>query len=600
MIADIKNPIKTDLTLKCNISGGMDGDNLIISKFLNNKKYNIIETSNRIDGKINTFRIPLDINNNETPYGNYVGSGWNSTVIAIDCEQKSEYPLSVLKVTGIKKDHSKEHSYYDDWDNSFYLTHYILMKKQFNIVVPTIYFYGNIIHHECDIIEDIIEDVDENYNDFLKNKIVVFNISEYYDNILNLKDNYSVIKEYKNLKCIYLMKLIGILIYMLNMNYMIYDLKYDNIGIDGNNNVVIIDYDFRTFYPFKKDGKYMYYKFSIGAYIPCYIIKLIYGYIKNNLQNIFDHKFYKNSSLNDYKLGNINYLLFMRDQVPNIQNIDIGFAKISSLAIAEIILNIFFKEYYYINPNTGIKKKSRLKNFTYGSTLINSNDRELKLNRIKYSYNPDDMQQYAEKMSTFENLNDIDKITKFIYEFLEPLEGHEEYFHLLQTLLFDPESETGLFAPEEDDVPSYELVFKYFYEIHQRIDGKEHNIDINKIFDFFMHLIRQNIKEDIEYPNSFNRQTYNEWRLSRIIYKRNLNKSNWPPIPPFNSRFYRNEEKTILATIKKPFNTVVIPTDGDGKWKKTSFIEQTLGGEKTEYYYKYKKYKLKYIQLKNR
>ena len=634
----IKNPIKTDLTLKCKkkLLGGGPGDDIIISKFLNNKIYNVIETTNKI-----TFTIPLDINSNETPDGNYLGSGWNTTVIAIDCVQEQEYPRSVLKVTAINKDHSKELSYYDEWDDGFYLTHYVLMKSQFNIIVPTIYFYGNRIRHECDIMEDILEDTDENYNAFLRNKMLIFNISEYYNNILNL--NYTVIEEFKNVKCIYLMKLIGILIYMLSMDYMIYDLKYDNIGIDRNNNVVIIDYDFRTFYPFKTDGQYMYYKYSVGAHTPCYVIKLIYSYIKNNLQDIFNHKFYKNSHLNDYLVGNINYLIFMRDHVPNIRNTNIGFEKISSLAIAEIILNIFFKEYYYINSTTGYLQKSKLKNFAYGSTLINSTSVELELNRIKYVYNPDDRQSYAEKMSTFENLNDIGKITKFIYEFIEPLDGHGEYCRFLQRLLFDPESETGLFAPEEDDVPTYEMVFKYFYEMQKTINRGKHGSSIAEIFETFMVLIRQNIKLDVVYTGSFDSQTYEEWVLSRIEHK--TTSSKLCELIPQDTRFV-NFYKEFPAPVSIPKNTgseektwergktpMVISRPVDAKtptvisrpvdaktWKRGDIVQSNetipidpnyttalnnktkLGGhyKKDKHYYKYIKYKLKYIELKNK
>ena len=133
------------------------------------------------------------------------------------------------------------------------------------------------------------------------------------------------------------------------------------------------------------------------------------------------------------------------------------------------------------------------------------------------------------------SLNNVETIRKFIYEFIEPLDDlNPDYCNKLKYLIFDPETETGLLAPDYDDIPSYELIFSYLNEI---------NDNNSNIFNLYETYIKENIGDDINIEeNTFQiNNNYREWANERKRIKEN------------SDNVCENEESLIFPPVNTNF-----------------------------------------------
>jgi len=551
--------------------GGKEGDEKIISHYLNNNEYNYIRAY--FDTEYYDFKVS-DENSTLIENSKILGYGLLSTVVIIEPLNFLNCDLLVLKILFVKNISTKKQT---SWNDRFYNIMYITIKNLVNNFLGTCVFYGDNIKKFINVNE--FEDAEL----IIEHNHLAFSIYKYYK------------KEIKNvLKCI--LKLTAVLYYIsYNLRRYMTDIKYDNIAFDEVENIVIIDYDTETFNTYYKDGyNILWKKISIRSHSPCYIKKKFYlllnldshetnEYIELKIQELEPIISYTTkidiiiSGLIEEKSGFIgkkdvsyNNYYYRSKFNPNFENFNI-------YSLTEILLKLFF------NVN--------LLDLLYKTELTS----EFKLNELKTFNSPND-RNIIDKLSCFQNINDIKILTKYVYEFIQPIPSiSETYIYSLKYLLFDPITEFGLLGCDFENTPYLGLIFKYLfllhnphselglYQVFKRMldenigtdevlskEPSEFEADLNKYFkmdyigeDVLRLLIDIGLLQSVEIPRNqpFSQTNYEIVafaRLVELLMDRPENRSDTNlEIPPQNSTLpqnyvkFMNKETCEIITIKK-------------------------------------------------
>jgi len=486
------------------IRGGSFEQSNSILYFLNNYVYSIMEIYYIINGeRFNySFEINYNLNKNKMKLNSYyLSNGYYSTAIGIKCTSHPELGDLVFKLIFVKNQPEER---IKKWNDGFYML-YRREKRWFGNIMAECYFYGNKIYkeeYEQKIINES-HDKPEEYDELFKNKHLAFSIYKYYSPINKIEYNIQ-----KNI----LLKLSILLYYFCMKNLYIYDLKYDNVCInkDENNNIIFIDYDRSTFTNYrvynKGNYKYKIWKhINLSFHLSCYLKKnmnLIINLESEETKSKIIKMMSEDTSTysmdpeinNMYKNGKCVHSLLinaLNAQVHSAQSdyyltdYNLYFEKFNVISIVDIILGIFFKEINF----GGLLYEENIKT-SYGN---------FNLNRINFNR----PYIYTSSILSFHNINDIDLLTRFIYEFIQPNDSVEpEYIVALKLLILDPVTETGLLGTDFESVPTYENIAKKFKDI---------NKDDTPIYDQFKQMIDDNIgtprvkqKENIYYKRELN------------------------------------------------------------------------------------------------
>ena len=427
------------------------------------------------------------------------------------------------------------------WNDEFYILYRREKKRLFGKSLPECYFYGNKINksdvNPVDKTDVNPVDKPNNYDEIIKDKDIMFSIYKYYTQKIESIDK----KKYVLLK-------LTVFIYHINDNhYFINDLKYKNIGFDEKYNIITIDYDAITYQLYKtKTNKYVILKHPFYLYyLSCDVKKRLYSILNVNSDetNQYIEKYMKESKIiysddkekniiHNYNQATIDYLVKLLDAKKKgytVYSLDyyltdrnLYFDKFNVISIADVILYIFFnseKGYLiYYKPEYFPKFRLNPIQVELAVTIIGG-------------------------VSTFQNLNDIDLLTRFIYSFIQPIDGiDKEYIDKLKFLILDPITETGLLGTDFECVPPYELIAKFLKII---------NDDETPIYEQFKQMIDDNIGTETvlkvtteQYTNKLNdnykitnvgndvkqlltdldllhelydKVTYEEWQLARLV-----------------------------------------------------------------------------------
>lgn len=464
-----------------------------------------------------------ELNNKEYENIKYISSGFYSTTIAINQISKIGEIINIPLVIKLLLIKEREEDFIKDWNERYYNI-YNAYKEKYKNLIADCYFYGNNIYKNNELIKTVVNN---------ENKQLVFNIFKYYSQQLN---NFSE-------KKIALIKLSSVLLYFKNNNKFIFDLKYKNIAFDDKQNIILIDFSENLVENYKENSKYkINHRIDFGPYTPTYLRKIKYNFIKDDIDNIKDKidtisdeitkkitiKINISNIINNKikKIINNNYELNnnKHNKYFTINNDIFKLNKLNSFSICEILLHLFFKKIYYKEGET--KFHHNIKIIFYEKYIYNENDKKLQVN--------EDEIVKLKTGTKFDSLNNVEIIRKFIYEFIEPLDDvNKDYCNKLKYLIFDPETETGLLAPDYDDIPSYELIISYLNEIN------DNNLDLFNLYETY---IKENIGDDINIENTFQRNNnYREWANERKRIKEN------------SDNVCENEESLIFPPVNTKF-----------------------------------------------
>jgi hypothetical protein len=561
---DIEFCKSDDITF--DLYGGGPNDRFDILYYISNLLNNNIISKNSSDKNQYHFVVSnREYNKKESNNSIYINNGFVSTVIAIECLHPYHIHIEdgqreklVLKLLLIKKD--KDKKYYDEWNYRYYKI-YEENKLLYNNLLAKCYYYGNNVN-----VANSNLDMDQSENgiklkEVFKDKKLVFNIFKYYD--LTVDDI--------EIKKTILLKLISVLYFCKRNNVYIGDLKYQNIGFDKHNNIVLIDYAEFLFTTYIINHQYILWKqTTLTSMSACYLKKqfyLISGldnpdthlYIEKQLNKMQTKIFNSDEEINKMIKINIIYYNLLKQNTIAIDynkyytiNFIPLFDKINSIAIINILLFLFFEEI------------EMMASLLYFDDLFEYNKIKLKLNKkICTIYRS----SIINHICSFQNINDIKILNIFVNWMLIPLGGIDpEFIAGIRKLIFDPETETGLFAPDYEDVPDYELVLKYLKELTKNVES---------IYSLLKRLLDENIGTDavkskiplayqtelndhfkIKYVGedvlaelglnfkTYDQITYEEWAEARRIEKlkdRPINRTGMNlKLPPKNSRFPQN------------------------------------------------------------
>ena len=485
------------LILYKNQIGGAPTTDIVLD-FLNNKTYNKIQAICSDKSEYDFDILDSKINQKTNSKSIYIASGGFSTVIGI--KSTSSYfkdELLVLKILPISKSDIKKAL---AWDKRFF----DIYKKNQSKFLAKIYLYGNNIK-KYRIIDNTF-----------KNDMLSFNISKYYDNNIT---NIDIKKQIT-------LKLSSLLYYYNNIRKIyLFDLRYVNISFDTNN-IVLIDFDYKLYNSYwnHDENKVKFWKrITIGTFCSIYIKKnftILFDNIFDKLSyeeidNIYKEgysKTYRNAinlylcrkieeklkpARDDYRIH--QYDKYNTNYYYTTVKFNPYFDKFNMSSLADIIINLFFDNLHFVSlyngknlpPNTQYQENFILNKYIYGN--LNSN--------------------FIQQVKCFQNLNDIDLLTRLIYKYIQPLpdiKDDTKYIEGLQYLLFNPISEYGLLATDYGFIPPYEVCFKYLKDLNNNTEDK---------YGLFKRLLEENMGTDDvfktttqEYETVLNR----EFKLSNI------------------------------------------------------------------------------------
>jgi len=410
---NIKVDDNPDISTEIVSGGGGDKDREHILRYLNNNHNRYLKSVNSSNGINYVFQVDYSNNPKEQFNSKYIASGFYSTAIAItllkpESELRNYSDKLVFKTLGVnkfKKDKQLNAKYFDDWNERYYRM-YELLKKTFNNLLLTIYFYGNQIYNDKLLLN--IDDIEtdeikkKEYYDFISKKRLSFNISKFYEPI-----------ETKPLinKQIYLIKIICVLNHLSKLGYLISDFKIDNVRTDNDNNFVLIDFAFHLLFQFRIGSNYnIGIDMDFGSFISCFVMKNLFKsfeqeidtihelieYRKNNLHNDefknYIHPFFgrypNGRTLSRYRdiyltENNVENMLVTNVIKTNIKSNNIGYEKINSFGLVDIIINLFFSVFY---EDSEKKVKGSLKSFLQCKNIINNNNVRLESNKSLFPY----------------------------------------------------------------------------------------------------------------------------------------------------------------------------------------------------------------------
>jgi len=446
-----------------NLYGGGFGDDTIILYYISHLIYNNILSRNSSDQKQYHFTI-ADQKYNNNRKGLFIGNGFYSTVIAIECKYPTDKHIEeilVLKLLLIKKDRTMQ--YINAWNYRFY-TKYDKDKLLYNNLIATCYYYGDNVNIINSTLETDNTEQDIKVKKIFQNKKLVFNIFKYYGSIDSIVNNLYI-------KQTILLKMFAILYYCRCHNTYIYDFKWENVGYDTNYNIILYDYSEHLLNNYIKDEEYILWKQTVLTITTaCYFRKLIYLKLKLNnpdtftyINREFDRTIQFRSDDYDQQTNNIIntniiiYKLLKKNSMVNDYgsyysiNFNPLFDKLNSLSSINIILSLFFS-------------KISISSLSFSDTIFEYNHTQIKLNKFlhKYPYNWT-MIMY---ICGFHNLNDINILDILVNQMLVGLDGIDPAFiQGILYLLFDALTEFGIFAPDYENIPIYELILKYLKDL---------------------------------------------------------------------------------------------------------------------------------------
>ena len=406
----------------------------------------------------------------------YLNNGYNATVIAIKCvshnissngnhtlhvkDTRHDHDILVIKILFIKKKDTQ-----DEWNATYYLKNYKKRKDKFGKLLADCYFFGSSITKQP---EEYDQDLHENkvrqqelYISNIETSKLVFDIYKYYKN--------DPIRLPTKIQC--LLKFCAVLYYINKLYIYVCDLKYKNISFDENNNTILIDVSenlFKTYYKQYKNTTKWYHilwpVLTFSNFSACYLKKTIFfllGGDKESIRAQLDTTDFVTaqkktieilfSKLNNTRVDYDGYTYY---------NIDYNFKldKFNSISVVDIILNLFFE-------SASIEQLLYTENKPFPTEL--------------HQINIDLPGMLLEEVAYFDNLNDIDILTRYI----EAIKKNDPdipdaIIQKIKILLFDPITECGLLAPDYENIPSYAMAFKYLMSLDSTL-----NIDIYQLLD---------------------------------------------------------------------------------------------------------------------
>ena len=148
----------------------------------------------------------------------------------------------------------------------------------------------------------------------------------------------------------------------------------------------------------------------------------------------------------------------------------------------------------------GIKVKGDIRHFIRKDAIYRKNN-ELEYEKLELNCHDEPYKNLSKIIKVVYRNNTCDKllIKKFLYNFLQPL-------------IFNKNSQTGLFAPEYENIPTFRMAFEYVYSFQNR------NNSTDDMFFSCIDLIKENFKfDEINMENIFTNNSYYEWREKRKI-----------------------------------------------------------------------------------
>jgi hypothetical protein len=548
-----------------NLYGGAFGDDGIILYYISHLTNNhIISIDSPYKDKYHFIVSDSTYNNNTK--GLYIGNGYYSTVIAIECVYPTDKHLInmqkeilVLKLLLVKK--RKDLHFFKNWNDRFYSI-YREDKLLYKNLIATCYYYGdNVLIQNSNLSSDMSE-YGIKVKSILEEKKLVFNIFKYYNSTVTQV----------SIKIIIILKLFALLYYLKCDNVYIYDFKWQNVGYDTHNNIVLFDYSDSLINKFFINKEYILWnQVILTLTTPCYFRKLIY--LKLNLNNPNTLKYINTEferTVNEEPINTnvdinimiktniiIYKLLKQNNKIKDYGkyysiNFDPLCDKLNSFSAVNIILSLFFRK---IDIGSLITKED----------FYEYNDIRMTLNKKRCDYQyPWTMIDY---ICGFHNINDIRLLDIFVNQMLIPLEGIDSEIIIgLKKLFFDSNTETGLFAPDYEDVPDYELILKYLKELTKKSDpiflllkklldenigtesvqskqSEAYRLELNTHFK--IKYVGDDVLDELNIRNTkYDKLTYELWTRARQIEKlknRPINRTEINlKLPPINSKFPQN------------------------------------------------------------
>ena len=372
MMSSINNPIELKLIVSCNSNdilqiGGNPDTNLLA---INNLKFTCLESHDK------KYKFEYDDTNSKIHNkSKYLGKGGNTIVMSIKQTRGSNEfnnTYFVIRITDIH--------------NHFNLNKYLDDVSVCGRYIPRVYYYGTLY---C------ADNVQLKFAIVQKCNVFSTNVIE------NMSDTE---------KQLFLADLLNCLILIQKNNYVLWDLKIDNVGYVDNYKCVLVDYADDTILDSSLFG-------TTNTYYPTYMY------------------------LNYFSFGNAYDSTKLRS--------GIYFEKIPVAGLADIILNLFFK----IMRNN-VQSHSSLFDLHIGGSFSSISGSLLQID----TYNKNNWW-----VESFANLVNGQKINDYLL-LLHENNTKDEFREKLLYVLFDYKSFSGLLSPEYSKIPSFEEIRNKLFE----------------------------------------------------------------------------------------------------------------------------------------
>jgi hypothetical protein len=378
-------PINIDMKISC-LHGQQGGDPTKNLALIKNLSFQCLKS---LDETV-MFKYDQTINTKILNGSMYLGKGSNTTVISVT-QQKGLVHLNgqsfVIRIT--------------EPTTQFNNLKYTSDKQLLGHHIPDAYYYGKL---HC-----------------LENKVLNYVVVKKY----NVFDSQTIsnmrIHEKRNI----LYDLINCLTIIQDNNYVLWDLKIDNIGFDNNFKCILIDYSDDTI--MKIDNKFY---LASNTYYPSY--------------------FY------------IAYISFIGKYDESTRAKNATVKKISANGLADVILNLF----YNIKKNDAITHAS-IGNLHFGGTY-NDIFNTKSFNFDIYNEASDNEKDWWH--NSFINLINGYKIKEYISLLSHTSQSEYNFDNILNNILFDYNTYSGLLSPEYSKIPKYSKIQSVLTEYEKNYD----------------------------------------------------------------------------------------------------------------------------------
>jgi hypothetical protein len=560
----------SELILSTTQSGGFDKqDSDIIVCYTETNTYTFFTSLGKIvNGKFidekYQFVLDKEKNNNKKFNSSYLGNGHMSTVFVVKCiVPDDKYPLLVLKLSFVKDRTDSEHN---KWNKMYYDEMYTKQKEILGNGLANLFFYGDKVTKNPINIPKCKPDNYDKFMDTTSNKHLVFSMYQYYDSgVLELKNRY---------EC--LLKFVSLLYHCRKLDCCISDCKYANIKFDTKFNTVLIDYSEKLLAEYIIRGKHIIQPdVALHMWCPCYIKKKTFFLLKlksqlnETLEDIerrvrsFPTTYNKDDIKDKHIKANIVAKTLLIDNIKD-KEYDFQFDKLNSVSIVDIILNLFFQ-------------KAKMKDLYLSKEIMNNIGQTLLLHKLDQTKL---LGLFLPEIACIHNINDIDMLVKYL-GFISPIGGiPPEIINMLKSLMFDEVTECGLLAPDYENIPPYELAFKFlmdqfkilidqfefrdkdvYQSLKQMLDenigipavttktSKQYHTELNTSFKI------TNVGKDVIdilvelglLKTDFDSITYEQWKFARLVeqlmYRSEYRTDSNLEIPPVNSTLPQSQSQ---------------------------------------------------------